>query len=133
MTADASYVAAWPDAHSCVVLELAGVTKRVHLTTCFDKSGGLRTSPFQVDLDGATARIVALEEWTTRKGRHVVALLDGCEWAHKINAEYQRVGFGEKRAFRPHITLAKRVEPGAAQRFQFLIGHTLRFDRHGFE
>lgn len=133
MSTDPTYVAAWPDHYSRTLLSVAGVTKRVHLTTCFDKSGRLAEVDPALSTFAAQARVMALEEWTTGKGRLVVALLDECPWAYQINAFYRAAGLGDKRAYRPHLTLAKNVQPGSAKQFQFLVGYHLKFDRHGFE
>lgn len=134
MTTDSAYVAAWPDEQSRIMLELAGVTKRVHLTTAFDKSGRLAAiPPVVLATPFPTARIAALDEWTTRKGRHVVAILELAGWAHQINDYYRAAGIPTGLRYRPHLTLAKNVSPGSAEQFDFLVGQYVRFDRHGFE
>lgn len=135
MISDQTYVAAWPDATSRIMLQLAGVTKRVHLTTAFDKSGRLAEVPPVILNDAAIyrGRITALDEWVTRKGRHVVAVLEMCGWAHQINDYYRQQRIGGGLRYRPHLTLAKNVEPGAAGQFICLVGQYVRFDRHGFE
>lgn len=125
-----NFVAAWPSKASQDTLNLLGVTKQVHLTTFFDRSGRLEQVvpfPWRGEQVGRIDRVV---EW--RPGL-VVAEMTGCTWSHEANAHYLAQGLRADMPHKAHVTLAKRVAPGTAATLQHLVGVVLVFDRHGFE
>jgi RF-1 domain len=127
------YIAAWLNAASEQFLHDNGVIKRVHLTTFFDGYGQLASvEPFPWS-GPKSARIASIEEWTIGTVVHVIAVMADCPWTQEINNFFHEQGVREDNAHKPHLTLAKRVAPGAAAQFQHLVGSVLWFDRHGGE
>lgn len=125
-----NFVAAWPSKASQDLLNLLGVTKQVHLTTFFDRSGQLeQVAPFP--WAGPQAAIISrVVEW--RPGL-VVAEMTHCPWSFAANAHYLAQGLRADLPHKAHVTLAKRAAPGTAATLQHLVGVVLIFDRHGFE
>lgn len=125
-----TFVAAWPSKASQDTLNLLGVTKQVHLTTFFDRSGRLeQVAPFPWT-GYQTGMVMRVVEW--RPGL-VVAEMAGCTWSREVNAHYLAQGLRADMPHKAHVTLAKRAAPGTAATLQHLVGVVLVFDRHGFE
>lgn len=126
-----NYVAAWLSAASEQLLREQGVERRVHMTTFFDGCGQMASvKPFPW-VGPQSARIAAVEEWKVGTDLHVVAVMADCRWSQAINNFFHDQGVSEDLPHRPHLTLEKRVDAGAAAKFQNLVGTVLWFDRHG--
>jgi len=125
-----NFVAAWPSKASQDTLNLLGVTKQVHLTTFFDRSGRLEQVAPYAWAGPQTATIARVVEW--RPGL-VVAEMADCAWSQEANDHYTRQVLHADLPHKAHVTLAKRVAPGTAATLQHLVGVVLTFDRHGFE
>ncbi|MCY1411518.1 hypothetical protein D3C76_966040 [compost metagenome] len=127
----ACWVAAWPTAASAEALRQAGVQRVVHLTTFYNAKVRLSLSE---PLPQRLATITDICEWTTGRGRCIVALL-ACEgnWSHALNAALVQLHGSTERNYRPHLTLERRAAPGRARAYRHLVGTLVVFDRHGVE
>ncbi|MCY1396677.1 hypothetical protein D9M71_116560 [compost metagenome] len=127
----ACWAAAWPSTASAEALKQAGVERDVHLTTFYNAN--VRLS-FSEPLPLRLATITQICEWTTRRGRCIVAVL-ACEddWSHALHAALAHAYGTTERNFCPHLTLERRAPPGKARAYQHLIGKVVAFDRHGIE
>lgn len=125
----ACWAAAWPSQASADALKQAGVKREVHLTTFYNAK--VRLS-FSEPLPRCQATIASIGEWTTRRGRCIVAQLD-CQdqWSHSLNAALVSLHGSNERAYKPHLTLERNAQPGRSKAWQHLIGMVLEFDRHG--
>lgn len=126
-----SYLAAWPDRETEERLQAAGIQRRVHLTTFFDGFNQLPSLTPYPWPGPQTAVIDKIVEWGSGASILVVAEMKDCPWSQAIYEHFRAQGGRQELPHRPHVTLEKRAQAGAATRLQHLVGIILRFDRHG--
>ena len=135
-----SYVAAWPDEHTRLLLKELGVEKEIHLTTFFDKGGELEGMA-QAPWDGPQfATVTKVTLWYAGRSRHIVAEVEA-PWAAEIHEHYaaqSRDSWAVQSRrrhpiFHPHVTLKRDAGWNELANFMHLVGMNLTFDRHGRE
>ena len=127
-----SYVAAWPEERTRLLLKELGVEKEIHLTTFFDKGGeleGMTPAPWE---GPQFAKVAKVALWYAGRSRHIVAEVEA-PWAAQIHEHYAAQSRLKHPAFKPHVTLKRDANWSELANFLHLVGMTLAFEQHGKE
>lgn len=127
-----SYVAAWPEERTRLLLKELGVEKEIHLTTFFDKGEeleGMTPAPWE---GPQFAKVTKVTLWYAGRSRHIVAEVEA-PWAAQIHEHYAAQSRLKHPAFKPHVTLKRDANWSELANFLHPVGMTLVFERHGRE